>query len=442
MTDQDFEDRLRGYLDRTASTPPPAGLQGRILDRPRRRWLTSRPSAPVFAASVIGGVAVLALVALGVNSYGLLSGRNNRPVAAGSPSAPASPSPVPPADYGRPPAGVPVFYVANPAEPDRLQAIDQSGQFVGTIKPTRWLDLGIGSNRLAAGPSPDGSRLIVGDSVIDQDGRAVADLGGYLEQDVIWSNDGEALCTIGVPQGGQGPLQGIVKTRLLQGPWTDALTLTVSSTASQGGPGLAGCSHGADRALVKMTAVMWTNDWWLVSLSGRKVLHHSTFGSESLSGVVTTPDVAYVAENASTVNDPGFPSAPFTVIRSTADGGERARFDKKLQVLAFSNDGNFVLTRTHPAVGAPSVQVIEWRSQKVKWIYQGSQALQSYRALSDTDFVLGFANPPDPSKCLQSPAPGQTSPTCDAGYDKLRDVLIARSDGSSAAVPGRYLFGG
>ncbi|MEA2647543.1 MAG: hypothetical protein QOE92_2626 [Chloroflexota bacterium] len=101
MTDQDFDDRLRGYLDRGASTPPPAGLQGRILDRPRRRgWLASLPQAPVFAASVIGGVAVLAVVALAVNNYGLLAERNTIPAGGRTPTpgsvATPTTSPAPP----------------------------------------------------------------------------------------------------------------------------------------------------------------------------------------------------------------------------------------------------------------------------------------------------------------------------------------------------------
>src|SRR5579859_504665 len=60
------------------------------------------------------------------------------PQASAAPQASLSPSPTPPPphDYGTPPAGVPLIYAADPANPQWITAFDWQGRPRGTIKLT------------------------------------------------------------------------------------------------------------------------------------------------------------------------------------------------------------------------------------------------------------------------------------------------------------------
>ncbi len=204
----------------------------------------------------------------------------------------------------------------------------------------------------------------------------------------------------------------------------------------QVGYGIAACSFKSNRALITRTAVAWPTDWWLVRLSDGAVLRHKAFPPGSPSNIVGSDDASYIAENPSQIKpDPGFVSAGYTVIRSTADGAEAGRLTE-YAVLRFSGDGSLVLAvgkqdlyRTGPA------RIIEWRTGRVLWTGPDGQQLNEIRALpGGRDFALAFSAPE-----FTPPGCGQvTSNPCQQVIDPLRDIVIVHGDGSATPVPGRY----
>jgi hypothetical protein len=205
----------------------------------------------------------------------------------------------------------------------------------------------------------------------------------------------------------------------------------------QGGLSTAACSFKSNRALVYATAVRWPTDWWLVQLTDGAIIRQKTFPSEYLRNVVGSDDAAFIAENSSQFTpDPGR-SAPYTVIRSTADGAEVGRLTEYVvDVGGFSGDGSLVLAhgkqdlyQTGPA------RIIEWRTGRVLWTGPDGRQLNRIRALpGGRDFALAFSAPPH----LIPPGCGPTI-ACQQIVDPLQDIVIVHRDGSATNVPGRYL---
>jgi hypothetical protein len=368
------------------------------------------------------------------------------PRPAGTPSATAavvlssSPSSPPAADYGPPPKGIPLLYVADPRNYQWLQALDWNGKFVGTVKLLAPLQVSGGYLLSPASSSPDGSQILIDREVLDGDGRVLAELGELAgKRRSSWGGDNRHLCgmryfdTISAPN---GPFGEILFSVLPGSAARDVVRFPLPHIG-QGGLSAAACSFKSNRALVYATAVRWPTDWWLVQLTDGAIIRHKTFASEYLRNVVGSDDAAYLAENSPQVTqDPGR-SAPYTVIRSTADGAEVGRLTEYgVDLGGFSGDGSLVvvhgkrdLNQTGPA------RIIEWRTGTVLWTGPDGRQLNGIRALpGGRDFALALSAPPQ----VIPPGCGPTFP-CRQIVDPLRDIVIVHRDGSTTNVPGRYL---
>jgi hypothetical protein len=88
-------------------------------------------------------------------------------------------------------------------------------------------------------------------------------------------------------------------------------------------------------------------------------------------------------------------------------------------VWQFSGDDSLILGEL--ALGDRVVTAIfDWRSGQVVWTYDGSQSLASSVAEpGGRGFVLALQGPPGP--------------------DRLTDVVIVHGDGTTTAIPGRFV---
>jgi hypothetical protein len=365
------------------------------------------------------------------------------PRQAGTPSAtPAaivsSSSASPPApDYGPPPKGIPLLYVADPQNYQRLQALDWNGKFVGTVKLAAPLHASDGYS--PASSSSDGSQILIDREVLDGGGRVLGALGELAgKRRPSWADDNRHLCgmryfdTISAPN---GPFGEILFSVLPGSAARDVARFPLAGLG-QVGYSAAACSFMSNRAIVIRTAVAWPTDWWLVQLTDGAIIRHKTFPSEYLSNFVGSEDATYVAENPFTGKpDPGLSSAPYTVIRRTADGVEVGRLIE-YAVAGFSGDGSLVLALgKQDLYQTGAVRIIEWRTGTVLWTGPEGRKLNRIRALpGGRDFALTFYAPPQ----VVPPGCGPTI-ACRQIIDPLQDIVIVHRDGSATNVPGRYL---
>jgi hypothetical protein len=277
--------------------------------------------------------------------------------------------------------------------------------------------------------------------VLDRDGRVLAELGELTgKRRASWADDNRHLCgmryfdTISAPN---GPFGEILFSVLPGSAARDVARFPLAGLG-QVGYSAAACSLKSNRALVIRTAVAWPTDWWLVQLTDGAIIRHTTFPSVYLRNVVGSDDAAYVAENPSTGKpDPGLSSAPYTVIRSAADGAEVGRLiEYVVEPDGFSGDNSLVLVHGKQDVYQTGpARIIEWRTGRVLWTGPDGRQLNRIRALpGGRDFALAFSAPPQ----FVPPGCGPTI-ACQQIVDPLHDIVIVHRDGSATNVPGRYV---
>ena len=262
------------------------------------------------ARGIAIGIAIVLAAAAGTL---MLSPRvpSPQPVAAAtSPSAQpapsASPTPVPPHDYGPPPAGVPLIYGGDPANPLWITAFDWEGIPRGTIKLT----------------APLTHELVVEPHCYVLEDQQTFD-------DVLYTVLGAAAPKRVAVIGNEGSL-------------------------GQSGVEAVECNFQANLAIAVRTAVMVPWESWAVRLSDGAKLGHWSYAGDRTTGVVPSSDGKLIAEIGIQV----------TRIRSIPDGAIVATLPSAA-VYAFTGDDRFVLEGP-PSTAAP-IRLVDWRTNREVW---------------------------------------------------------------------------
>ena len=172
-----------------AAHPPVAGLRHDMVEAVSAR---RRPASNLQWVAAVAAVILAALVVAG-----LMSTRFHP--RASVPAATPNASPL--ADYGPPPAGVPLLYVKDPNHPTWLIGFDWTGQPRATLK----LDPAIGS----VGMAPDGQSFAVGfgskggtGEILDRLGQPIQGAGGAMPGSTlpIWADDYQHTCGVSFDQ--------------------------------------------------------------------------------------------------------------------------------------------------------------------------------------------------------------------------------------------------
>jgi len=167
---------------------------------------------------------------------------------------------------GPPPAGLNVFYVLDPKDPQVMVALDWSGTQRGQVKLPRALDP-LGSDWIR--PAPDGSSFIHvtaqgPDQFLDRDGRLVAEafLPDLQDASFIWSADSAGVCVVGYSSAAGWQL------------FTETPTGGRSLVAQLGTgdprnaqQNVAGCSFADERAIVLNRGSLGVTDARVINLS-------------------------------------------------------------------------------------------------------------------------------------------------------------------------------
>jgi hypothetical protein len=188
---------------------------------------------------------------------------------------------------------------------------------------------------------------------------------------------------------------------------------------------LGACNPRSDVAVLTYAFAEYPTYAWAVRLSDGKILRREAFDRNSLAGIVASPDGKLLAENSNFSTgylQPG--PAAHTVIRRVADGSFVAGFNPTVGVLAFSADDSVALVNTSPwASGvATHLALVQVDTGAQLWRYDGAE-----------EFAASLAEPDGASFAVML----QT--TTDQSPHPAVDVVIVRGDGTSTALPGKYI---
>jgi hypothetical protein len=324
------------------------------------------------------------------------------------------------ADYGPPPAGVPLLYVKDPTHPTWLIGFDWSGQPRGTLK----LDPAIGS----VGMAPDGQAFAVGfgskggtGEILDRLGQPVPGVGGAIPGSAlpIWADDSQHTCGIAFDQ----QTLGSTLVTLAPGQAVKAVAVLGYDQQLPSSFRIASCSFQNDEALVVRNVNPWPAELLAVKLSNGKVTSRATYATPGLlADVVASKDSTLIAENSSQSVEPqNAPMAPSTIIRRLSDQSVVIKLDPTMGVLAFNSDDSLALVNTSPwAGGTPTAMaIIDLKSGQVLWNYTGPGMFgNAIGQPGGRDFAIYVRNP--------------------AVEDPLTDLMIVHADGTAVDFPGRY----
>jgi hypothetical protein len=201
-------------------------------------------------------------------------------------------------------------------------------------------------------------------------------------------------------------------------------TRTVGVVSQEQGIGqtsvsLASCSFRNDQAFIVRNAVASPTDYWVLRISDGKVLaHHQYRTSDPNLRITVSRDATLFAESR-----PNSAGKRQTFISPWSDAMNVVTLAPGQEVLSFSADNSLVLVTTSPWVdGVPTrLEVIDVKSGKARWTYEGQEVLGSFLAQPDGNgFVIALKGS------------GQ-------GQDPARDLLIVRGDGTETKIPDRYV---
>lgn len=372
--------------------------------------------------------AVAAVLLAAVVIAALMSTRlTGRPV----PSRPlASPSPAS-SDYGPPPAGVSLIYVANPTHAGWYTGFDWSGQPRGTVKLAQPLN----QDQFLT-QAPDGSGFVVAafkglsGELLDRLGQPFPDqMQGARLQSVIWSDDSRQLCvliggpsqwSLGLLTPGQG---GTAATNVVA---LDSSNLTSGDIAIR----VASCSPAKDRAVLVYSYFERPTEAWIVRISDGAIVKHEIYPADQLADIVPSGDGSLLAYNSNLST--GYllgGTAPKTTIRRASDGSLVTNLDPSMAVVAFSADSSRALVTTTPwASGvATHLAMVDVSTGAVLWRYDTAGELAAYRVQPNGEsFAVMMQSTSDQSAKL----PSLHSPI---------ELVIVHPDGKSTLLPGQYL---
>lgn len=388
---------------------PAASLRHNIVDA-----VSARPrQAPNFQWVAVAAAVLLGLLVV----VGLMSTRFNHRASVPVTNPKASPV----ADYGPPPAGVPLLYVHDPSHPTWLIGYDWTGKPRGTVK----LDPALAG----VGMAPDGQSFAVGfgakggtGEILDRLGQPVQGVGGAIPGSAlpIWADDNLHICGVSFDQTFAWTFITLTPGEAVKAVAVIAHDHNIGQTGIQ----LASCSFRNDQAILVRTATVSPSDVWVVQISTGKILSHNTYSnSGDLANVVGSGDAVLIAENSSKSNGVlQGPTAPSTIIRRVSDRSVVATLDPSMGVLAFSSDDSLVLVTTTPWVGGLPTQlaVIDLRSGQALWHYNGPDMFGSSVAQpGGRDFALVLKDPLTDKQTYG-------------------DLVIVHADGTATDFPRRY----
>lgn len=393
-----------------------------MVRRPDLRWLA-------VAVALVLGVAVV----VGVMTVRFAN-------------APANHAPI--SDYGPPPKGVPLVYTIDPRNHSWLLGFDWQGRPRATVKPS------LDPYFQGMGMAPDGSAFQVFDVAtvngviyLDRLGHLISGQTAPLDHTwactsdcgAQWGDDGQRLCSVTY---NRQTLQWSLSTVV---PGQAARLVAVLPSDIAGAP--VACSFRNDLAIMVHTT-LWAagpdlapSEASMIRLSDGKLIDRWTYAKNALTSVVASSDGAYIAESSMKSEGPSaYPGgAASTLIRRVADRAVVATLDGSLKVLAFSGNGASVLVSTRPicgsidnGIGSADQAIIDWKSGRTIWQYDGPDALGDYTAQPGAS---GFAF------ALRAPTAGLVDSACGPLVktdDGLENLVIVRGDGSTIPIAGRY----
>jgi hypothetical protein len=266
---------------------------------------------------------------------------------------------------GWPASSVPVIWYGmknlwTPPGDQRLVAIDWQGNLAGSLYPTS----------VVLRQAPDGSALLTQDGgYVDGNVVGTAPTPGYPSI-ALPADDSKSICKLA----GSGQLW--LESGPLRGPMHRVAP--AGSTGARSGVDIIACSLTSDRAVLADNGMAGTTGIRVIALSTGRLLYQRSYAGSSV-GVTSSRDGRYVAEQITSVDALGQPSAAFTLVRRINDGRIVARLDNQ-RVLRFSWDGMRVVTV--PFFTGNVVKLIDWQTEKVLWQQAGDLA---------TDFRPAFA---------------------------------------------------
>ena len=399
-----------------AEFPPPIDLRPRFVAeaaaQPRTRLNLQWVAA--VAAILIAALIVGALVSSRIGLRG---------------STPAA-TPTTTRDYGPPPAGVPLFYLADPNHPGWYLGFDWTGRPRGTIKtgspPETTLLLQSADGSAFAVVPGGGKGGYEGTRFLDRLGRPVPNQDPAPQyQDQMWADQGDELCVldstrpmwrVGVKSPGGVPQEHTIAI--------DSPNLHSGIIAIR----LAACSPRNDRAVLVYSYFERPTEVWVVRLSSGTVLLHKLYVANQVADLIASRDGSLIAENSN--KSTGYvagPSAPRTVIRRTSDGSVVATMDPTIGVVAFSADGAFALATTSPwASGvATKMAVLEIASGEGRAVWTFDDA--------GSELAGFFVEPSGAGFAVMAKSTG------DQTLHPFVSVIMVLAYGRSSGLPGRFV---
>lgn len=335
----------------------------------------------------------------------------------GVPSHP-KPSPSPVIDYGQPPAGVALIYVADPQHPGWYNGFDWSGTPRGTVKLATPI-----SDQLYLTQSPDGQLFEVANGkgavyFLDRLGNQIPQ-SQALGPIATWADDNRHVCAVI----GDGTTLKFSLVTLI--PGQSGHQVGEFGEAGNGSNVLvAACSFTQGRVVAVESTNGSPGGVWVIRLSDGKIVSHRTYTAGTLAAIVVSPDGSLIAEDSATSNGSlmGSP-AQFTLIRRTSNDSVVVSLDPHFGVIAFSTDDSVALVNTSPWASGVATQLalVNVQTGSVIWRAGGQDELVSVVAEpAGTGFALVLQNPH--VSTLHPPV----------------RVLIVHADGTAAAIPGSY----
>lgn len=271
LPDDQLDDMLRGEMAVLRATVSVPRVDARALGRSRTSLRRVDPAVPRRAGLAALAVGLAVLLAAGSGTWFAvqrLHGRSATPATTPdaaptpvpttapttAPTAAASATPLPSTLTSTVPGGVPVFwYTSRTGQPNgalRLEALDWSGARRGHLDIPGMALPQDASTGLGILQSPDGERLLLGDTVYSSDGHRLYLLPPGTPGRVRWADDSRTICMVSgapVPGGGGGDDNELV---VLDGNGTPRSTVSVlGRTGDDALFAVEGCSVTADRVV-------------------------------------------------------------------------------------------------------------------------------------------------------------------------------------------------
>jgi hypothetical protein len=416
----ELRSEIRAAFEKEQSDHPPIGglrsslsIAAAAQTRPTRnlQWIA------VAVAAVLGVLVVAGLVSTRLAPRGNVPGNTKA---------------TPVADYGPPPAGVPLLYVHDPNNPSWLIGFDWSGKPRGTVK----LAADLGADPSQVRMAPDGSGFEVGETIkggtgifLDRLGQRVAtDTGPSDVAGTMWADDNRHKCLITISSAYVWGLATRLPGQVLQ----PVAVLARDPGVGQSGISLAACSYENNLAIAVRTTIAWPAEVWVVRLSDGAIVAHHKYPvgggvnpGGGLNSVVASPDGKYMAENSAKGSklDGSSPSVSpaSTIIRRVSDWQVVKKLDPALQVMRFSGDGSLVLAaKLQPLSPGGTLSLLNWSTGSIVW----------QREIADPFVVAVLAQPTGRDFAFAFVTVG--------GQDLTATISIVHGDGSATQLPGSY----